>query len=191
MTTTETVLVKATPLMSVLAFMEENLPAQKNEAVLASLAEEFPEEVRKVRSKRILATERYPVMFLNRLIEGSAQALGEDPAAVGHRIGRRGAENAAGGILRLALIMVSMESLLRKLQPVWSQLYSHGRTSYELRDRNATIELHEFPIVSATQCARVTGMLEWFAEKAEKTATLRHTSCRARGELTCRWELRW
>ncbi|HET7707610.1 MAG TPA: hypothetical protein VFM36_16100 [Thermoanaerobaculia bacterium] len=185
------VMVKATPLLSVLAFMDENLAADAKESVLNGVAPEFPEEVRKVRERRIIASERFPVAFLNRLIEASAKSLNRSALEVSHRIGRMGAENASSGILKLALAMISMPSLLRKLEPVWSQLYTHGRTTNECRDKSATVELHDFPYVSATQCARVTGMFEWFAQKAERTAAVRHVSCRASRDPVCRWDISW
>lgn len=184
-------MVKATPLLSVLAFMDENLASDARDNVLTGAAGEFPEEIRKVREQRVIASDRFPVAFLNRLIEASAKALNKSPLEVSHRIGRLGAENASRGILRLALTMLSMPSLLRKLEPVWSQLYSHGRTTNECREKNATVELHDFPYVSATQCARVTGMFEWFAQKAERTATVRHVSCRASRDTVCRWDISW
>lgn len=185
------VMVKATPLLSVLAFMDETLAAEAKENVLTSVALEYPQEVRKVRDQRVIASDRFPVAFLNRLIEASAKASNKSPLEVSHRIGRMGAENASRGILRLALTMLSMPSLLRKLEPVWSQLYTHGRTTNECRERSATVELHDFPYVSATQCARVTGMFEWFAQKAERSAAVRHVSCRASRDPVCRWDISW
>ena len=68
------VMVKATPLLSVLAFMDENLAADAKESVLNGVAPEFPEEVRKVRERRIIASERFPVAFLTPLL---AAAFGE------------------------------------------------------------------------------------------------------------------
>lgn len=85
--------------------------------------------------------------------------------------------------------MVSVVSVV--VHPSRSTLYSHGRTTNECRERNASVELQDFPYISATQCARVTGMFEWFAQKAERTATVRHVSCRALRDPLCRWELNW
>lgn len=100
-------------------------------------------------------------------------------------------EEAVNGVLRLALNFISVPNLLRKLEPVWSQFYSHGRMTIDQKEKAATIELHEFPLVSATHCARVTGWFEWFAQKAEKSAAVRHSTCRARGDAQCRWEVIW
>jgi hypothetical protein len=188
---TPVVLVKATPLLTVLSFMDEYLDGTAKARVLDSVAGGFPEEIKKIREHRVIASDRFPVALLNHLIERSAEVLGEEPVELAHRIGRRGAESASGGILRLALTMLSMPSLLRKLEPVWTQLYTHGRTTNECHDKSATVELHDFPYVSATQCGRVTGMFEWFAQKAERTATVRHTSCRASRGTVCRWDLSW
>ena len=171
--------------------MDEKLAPAAKEEILTAASADFPDEVKKIRAGSILASERFPVALLNRMIEKTADVLRRPAIDVSHEIGRRGAENASNGVLRLALTLISMPSLLRKLQPVWQQLYSHGRTSYELGERRASVELHDFPYVSATQCARVTGMFEWFAQKAERHGAVRHVACRARGEAADRWEITW
>ena len=61
----------------------------------------------------------------------------------------------------------------------------------ELSLSAASAELRDFPLVSATFCARVTGWFAWFAEKAEKTAKVSHPTCRAKGDAVCRWRIDW
>lgn len=139
-----------------------------------------------------MASERVPVMFVNRLVELTAEELHEPAPRVAHRVGRRAAEEASNGVMRLAMTFLSIPNLLRKLPPVWSQLYSHGSMHFESGPGNvATMELTEYPLVSATGCARITGWLEWFAQRAEKSAVIAHKECRAEGGKTCRWDLRW
>jgi len=91
--------------------------------------------------------------------------------------------------MRLAMVLIP--NLLRKLVPVWSQISTHGTMSSHSEGSTATIELANFPILSQTGCARRTGWFEWFAQKAEKTATVRHSMCRVDGGEVCRWDLRW
>jgi hypothetical protein len=185
------VMVKGTPLMSIVSFMNKHLSPEAVERVLVAAAAGFPQEVAKVQGGLILASERFPVAFLNRLIEKIAEELNEPATELSHRLGRIGAESAAGGILKLALSFISMPNLLRKLEPVWQQLYTHGRTTNVSGDRDATVELHDLPYVSPIQCARVTGMFEWFAQRAESSAVVRHSACRARRDAVCRWEINW
>jgi hypothetical protein len=185
------VLVKTTPLRSVRAFLDEHLKPEAKERVIAKAAGEFPDHAQRLRERTLIATERVPVAMVNRLIELAAEELGEPPTQVAHRIGRRAADEAAKGILRLAMVMISIPSLLRKLAPVWTQLYSHGTMSSRADGKSAVVELADFPVVSATGCARITGWLEWFAEKAESGATIRHSSCTAKGDRICRWDLQW
>lgn len=184
------VLVKATPLRSVLSFLESNVPGGR-ETVLDRAAAEFPAEVARLRERTPLPSDRFPVVFVNRLIELGADELHRPATEVAHRLGRFAAEEAAGGILRLAMMMISIPSLLRKLGPVWKQLYSHGTMDSTSDGSTATVELHDFPVVSATGCARITGWFEWFAGRAEKSVVVRHSECRASGAMRCRWDLRW
>jgi hypothetical protein len=185
------VLVKASPLIALRSFMDEHLTPDGVERVLAKAGEEFPEEKARLGQRVMVASERVPVVFVNRLIELTAGELRESPAAVAHRVGRRAAEGASTGVMRLAMVLISIPNLLRKLAPVWSQLYTHGTMSSSSEGKTATVELTDFPVRSKTGCGRITGWFEWFAQKAEKTATVQHYPCRAESGPVCRWTLRW
>jgi hypothetical protein len=185
------VLIKATPLRSARAFIEGSISKEAMERVLSKTIADFPDQQERLRRHTIVASERVPVRMINRMIELAAEELKEPAPQLAHRIGRRGAEDAAGTILRLAMVMVSMPALLRKLSPVWTQLYSHGTMTSSVEGKEGLIELKGFPLVSATGCGRVTGFLEWFAEKGDRRATIRHTACTSKGAPSCQWELRW
>jgi hypothetical protein len=185
------VLIKATPLRSARTFLEESLSPEAMERVLSKTIADFPDQQERLRRRTIVASERVPVRMINRMIELGAEELKQPAPQLAHRIGRRGAEDAAGTILRLAMVMVSMPALLRKLSPVWTQLYSHGTMSSTIDGKQALVELKDFPLVSATGCGRVTGFLEWFSEKGDRHATIRHTACTSKGQPSCQWELRW
>ena len=192
MSSSRDVLVKSTPLRGVLAFMEKNLSPAAIENVFTKASVEFPEETNRAKARVIVASERFPVVFINRMIELVAGEMKEPVANVAHRMGRAAAENASTGILKLAMVLISMPSLLRKLQPVWAQLYTHGAMSSSSEGKTANIELRDFPVISATGCARITGWFEWFAQAAEKTAKVRHDSCRVDNESgICRWTITW
>lgn len=184
------VLVKAAPLRAVQGFLQDELTPDGRAGVLEKAAREFPLEVERM-GRPVIASDRFPVVFVNRLIELAAEERRQPATAIAHRIGRRGAEEASSGILRLAMVLISMESLFRKLSPVWSQLYTHGEMKVATSPRKATITLENFPVVSRTGCARITGWFEWFAQKAEKTATVTHAACRADGAKECRWDATW
>ena len=185
------VTLKSTLFLAIRDYLCQRMPQSSFDALVAGLSTEFPDDVRRLADGRILASDRFSVRFGTAVIERAAAALHEPAAAIAHAIGRRGAEAATGGVLRFVFALMSMGSFLTKIQPVWSQMYSHGRTSYEMSGKSATVELHDFPFVSATNCARITGSLEWFAQKAERSAVLRHISCRSNGEPACRWGVTW
>lgn len=185
------VLVKATPLRSLLAVMTEALGEGGKTRVFDRAAKEFPAETARVRQQTLIASDRFPVVFVNRLIELTADELHEAPTAVAHRVGRRGAQDASTGVMRLAMTLLSIPSLLRKLGPVWSQMYTHGSMENSFGDKTGVVELKNFPVVSKTGCARVTGTLEWFGEQAEKNFRITHLECRATGAPECRWQIRW
>jgi hypothetical protein len=185
------VLVKASPLIALRSFMSELLPPERLERVWSKAGEEFPEEKARLDRRTIVASERIRVLFVNRLIELTADEMGEPATDVAHRVGRRAAEGASTGVMRLAMVLISIPNLLRKLAPVWSQLYTHGTMSVRSTDETATIELSDFPVRSTIGCARITGWFEWFAQKAEKAATVQHDPCRAENGAVCRWDVRW
>lgn len=185
------VTVKATPLKAVLAFMDRELDAPARDRVIESVRNDYPDEVRRIRERAIIMSERVPVSFVNRLIEATAAEIRQPAPLVAHRIGRAGAEDAAGGMLRLALAVISIPNLLLKLGPIWKQINSHGTMTNKSDKNSALLELTDYPLVSATGCARVTGFFEWFAQRAEKTATINHYECRARGGALCRWKIQW
>lgn len=184
------VLVKATPLRAVQGFLQDELLTDARARVFEKAGREFPAEAERL-TKPVIASDQFPVVFVNRLIELAADELRQPATTIAHRIGRRGAEEASSGILRLAMVLISMESLLRKLRPVWSQLYTHGEMTVETAPHKATIVLDKFPVISKTGCARITGWFEWFSQKAEKTSTVTHAACRADGARECRWETTW
>lgn len=185
------VLIKASPLRSVLDFMNTQLNAEGRTRVLDRAAVEFPAETARVRKSMPIASDRFQVVFLNRVMELVADELHQPQTVVAHRIGRQAAKDASTGVMRLAMTLLSIPALLRKLSPVWSQMYSHGVMKNEFHEKSATVELQDFPIASKAGCARITGTLEWFGEQAEKNFHILHTECRANGAPTCRWQLRW
>lgn len=186
-----TVLVKAAPLLALRSFMDQHLSRDGAERALTRAGEEFPEEKARLAQRVMVASERIPVVLVNRLIELTADELHEPAVAVAHRLGRFAADSASTGVMRLAMVLISIPNLLRKLAPVWSQMYTHGTISSRSEGNTATIELTDFPVRSKTGCARITGWFEWFAQKAEKTATVQHYPCRAENGPVCRWNLRW
>ena len=186
----EVVLVKASPLRALLHFMDDHLTPQGRDRALQRASAEFPVET-SLRGHMPVATERVPVLLVNRLIELTAEEMREPAPVVAHRLGRVAAEEASTGVMRLAMILISIPNLLRKLAPVWSQVYTHGKVTSACTEREANVELTDFPIASATGCARITGWFEWFAERAEKTARVRHVECRSSGASVCRWQITW
>lgn len=184
------VLIKASPLRSLLAQMTTELGEAGKMRILDRAAREFPEDVSRLQQPMI-ASDRFPVVLLNRLMELMADELREPHAVVAHRVGRRGAQDASTGVMRLLMTLLSIPSLLRKLGPVWTQMYTHGSTENSFGDRSGVVALKDFPVVSKTGCARVTGTFEWFGEQAEKSFRITHSDCRAHGAPECRWQFRW
>lgn len=186
----ETVLIKASPLRSLLALMTAELGEAGKTRILDRASREYPAEVTRIQ-QTVIASDRFPVVFLNRLIELVADELHQPLATVAHRVGRRSAEDASTGVMRLAMTLISMPSLLRKLGPIWTQMYTHGSMEHTLGDRSAAVVLKNFPVASKTNCARVTGTFEWFGSKAEKNFRITHDECRANGGAECRWQMHW
>jgi hypothetical protein len=182
---------KATPFLAIVHYMNDRLPPAGRERVLARLSTAFPAEVHRVSQEKILATEWFQLRFATELIEEIAAEIGEPSTRVAYTIGSRGAEAATGTVLRFVFALISMPSYIGKIQAVWSKFYSQGRITHEVADRSAVVHLSDFPFVSAVNCARVTGSLEWFGKRAERTAVVRHSACRAKGDGECAWSVTW
>lgn len=176
---------------SLLSLITEELGEPAKVRILERAARDFPTEAARLLQHTPIASDRFQVVFLNRLIELTADELHEPYTTVAHRVGRRGAQDASTGVMRLAMTLLSIPSLLRRLGPVWTQMYTHGSMKNTFGERSGVVELENFPVVSKTGCARVTGTLEWFGEKAEKDFRITHAECRATGAAQCRWQLRW
>jgi hypothetical protein len=183
---------KATPFRALRGFMDAHLDATARERVLRTAAAEFPSSIALLGDRPPLVSERVPVVLLNRLVELTAGEMKQPSISIAHRVGRESAREASSGVLRLAMVLISIPNLLRKVAPTWAQMYSHGKMTQVAEGRTATLELTDFPIESPVNCARVTGTLEWFAQQAEKNAVVRHVLCRSNdGGDVCRWDVRW
>ncbi|HVT05414.1 MAG TPA: hypothetical protein VHL58_18795 [Thermoanaerobaculia bacterium] len=184
--------VKATPFRAMRKFMESELTPPQRESVLAQLSSEFPEYAARMRGGTIMASDRLPLVMVNRLTELLAKTVGQPLEEFAKRAGALGAEEAVNTVLKIMISFFSPQRMLDKTPTIWKTLYSHGDLLVEHTDTTATVELKNLPTQSIAGCGRITGWFEWLAMKTgAKDVNVNHLECRARGGTRCIWKLVW
>ncbi len=179
--------IKATPVNGVAQFVEQELEPDE----VVRLKETFSPEERKLFTGKLLASQEVPVSLVNRYTREAALIKGEDVESFGRRAGRFGAELGMKTVYKFLVMVVSMETILKKSQTIFSRIYNSGELTFDIGPGNATAYLRDFP-AEEVGCARLSGWLEHLGSAAKVTSIdVRHVSCRARGEKECRWELKW
>ncbi|MGA7617597.1 MAG: hypothetical protein WBX15_20720 [Thermoanaerobaculia bacterium] len=179
--------VKASPVKSLIQFVDSELSPGEKEAALASLPPQYAERIR----SHLLASDVVPVDLVNRLTEAAAAAKHESVDTFAYRAGRAAAMDATR-IYRFLLIVTSPLTLLSKSASVWKTLYNRGDLRVEeKRDGFARLRLHDFPS-EPSGCARTTGWIERLAElTGAKAVRVEQTRCHAREGGDCEWEIHW
>jgi len=183
-----TVTVKGSPVRSLQKFIDSDLTPEQRDAVFRSLPPEYATRFR----SPILATETIPVHMLNRLTEEAAKAKGEPVESFARRAGREAASDAIKGIYRFFALVMTPQALLGKASQMWSSLYNRGELKIENQTNgSARIRLMNFPS-EMPGCSRITGWIERMAElTGAKDVRVEQTTCFAKGQPNCEWNLKW
>jgi uncharacterized protein (TIGR02265 family) len=184
----DSVTVKASPVRSLLKFIEIELTPSQCDAVLDVLPAYYAARLR----SPILPTETIPVHVLNQLTEEAAKAKGEPVEQFGRRAGREAAAEAVKGIYRFFAMVLTPTALLAKASQMWRALYNRGQLQVaDQTEHGATIKLIDFPSEVAG-CSRTTGWIERLAELAGgKNVRIQQTQCYAKGAPHCEWSITW
>lgn len=179
--------VKATPVNGLARFVREELTEAQLEKVLAR----FDENERQYFTGSVLAHEMIPVTVVNRFTQLAADELGEPVKSFGRRAGAYGAKLGLKTVFRFLMVMMTVETVLRKAAFTWTRIYDTGRMESLARDNSATIFLHDFPS-EVPGCARITGWIDHIGTAAgARNLQVEHAECKAEGGERCRWEATW
>ena len=179
--------IKATPVNGVVQFIRRELTPAELEKVTSQFA---PDEM-KYFTGSVLASEEIPVVLVNRFTRAAAEAKGESVESFGRRAGRFGAELGMKTVYKFLMLVMSVETILRKAQTIFSRVYNGGTFTVDASDKSAIFHLSDFPS-EEVGCARLSGWMEKLGEAAGATnLKVRHDECMAKGAKECRWDLSW
>lgn len=178
---------KGTPINGLVEFVKTELNPQQFEDVIARV----PAEHKKYFTGHVLAHELVPVTIVNTFTEYAAEAKKEPLKSFAKRAGRYGAEIGLKTVYKFILLVLSVDSVLKKAPLMWTRVYDGGVIAVESGDGTATITVTEFPSHQAV-CGRITGWFEVIGERAgAKGMRVVHDSCVAEGGKVCHWKFTW
>jgi hypothetical protein len=180
------VMVKAVPVNGLADFVSNDLPASKLQQVLSKLGEEA-----KFFSGHLLAHDQVPLTAVNRFTTFAAIEKGEPVKQFARRAGRYGADLGLKTVYKFIMLMMSVESVLKKAPFMWTRVYDSGRMDVESSKGQAKIHVHDF-IGDPAGCGRITGWFEVIGERAgAKNLRVAHSKCMAEAADECLWDFRW
>ncbi len=178
---------KAVPVNGLVTFVQSELSTDQFHAAIESL----PPEERGWFTGHLLAHQQIPYSAVNRFNEAAAAQKGEPLETFATRAGRFGAEQGIKTVYKFVMMVMSIESVLRKAPLMWSRVYDGGTMIVEPGDRSARIHVTDFPSEVAG-CSRATGWFAVIGERAgAKNIKVDHAVCAARGDHECRWDFTW
>jgi len=179
--------VKATPVNSLIAFVEGELDIERVESIRAS----FSEDERQFLSGHMLAHEMAPLDIINQFCVRAAEQKKEPVREFARRAGRFGAEQGINSVYRFVMIVLSPQAVLKQAPLMWSRVYDAGKLVVNSTDNSAELRLASFPSHVAG-CARITGWFEVLGAKAgARNLAVSHTACIAEGKSECIWKVDW
>lgn len=179
--------VKAVPVNGLCEFVKRELTPEQYERAVASVG---PENARYLRG-HMLAHEQVPLAIVNDFTTAAAHQKGEPVKQFARRAGRYGGELGLKSVYKFMMMLMSIESVLKKAPFMWSRVYDRGDIVVEPGDRTAKITVRNFPGNHAG-CGRITGWFEVIGEKAgAKNLRLHHTRCMADGAPECVWDFKY
>lgn len=184
---TSEVTVKAVPVNGLCEFVSKELTPAQYEKVISS----FPPEYARYLRGHILAHESVPLSIVDEFTAKAAAEKGEPLKQFGRRAGRYGAELGLKSVYKFMMMLMSIESVLKKAPFMWSRVYDSGVMKVTTGKNTARITVEEFPGEPAV-CSRITGWFEVIGEKAgAKDLRTIHTSCVGEGGSLCSWDFTW
>jgi hypothetical protein len=182
-----TIHIKGTPINGLLDFVKSELTPEQLQSVIASM----PEGEQKYWKSYVLAHELVPLDAANRFTHAAAAAKGEPVKAFAIRAGRFGADLGIKTVYKFVLMVMSVESVLKKAPFMWSRVYDGGKLDVQAAANSATITITEFPADVAV-CGRITGWFELIGERSgAKNIDVSHRPCVAEAGAKCVWNFKW
>jgi hypothetical protein len=181
---------KGTSVAAIVRFVNENW----GDAGLLRLAGAIrdPDIVPIVEGK-VLAGSWYPFAYFTELLDTAESLFGGGIDDFSRREGASCADYDLRGVYRVFVRFTSIDFVIERSGKVWRQYYDSGDlVILETESRHVAFELREFAAPHRGHCGTVLGWSERAAELSG-VAEVRgaHSSCRARGDHRCVFEIGW
>jgi hypothetical protein len=180
---------KGSAYLSTLAFIDGQSGAATRERVLARLQSDD----RALLSGMLLPIAWYPLAPFPRLLRAMEAELGRGDFALITERGRWAAVHDMTTVHKLLLKLVNTQWLVEKGMRLWPNFHSTGRWEASPDgDHGARAVLTDLGVVDEAICATLKGwLLGLLGLTGAKNATTQHTTCRARGDTSCTWQMSW
>jgi predicted hydrocarbon binding protein len=176
--------------LSTFAFMEHRFGPAAKDAVMRRLSDAD----RELLSGILLPITWYPLAPFGRLLRAMDGELGRGDFTLVSERGEWTATRDLHTLRRAVLKFVSIPWVIQKGASLWHQFHDTGRWEVRQMDpEHAIAELHDLGVVDEAICASIGGWILGLAKLSGdgKVVDLRHTTCRAKGDAACVYELRW
>jgi predicted hydrocarbon binding protein len=176
--------------VSTFAFIEHRFGADAKGAVLRRLSEAD----RDLLGGIVLPITWYPLAPFGRLLRVMDGELGKGDFSLITERGQWTATRDLHTLRKAILKFVSIPWVISKGASLWPQFHDTGRWEVrQMDDDHAVAELHDLGVVDDAICASIKGWIQGLASLSAgiKKVEVRHTTCRAKGESVCVYEVKW
>jgi predicted hydrocarbon binding protein len=180
---------KGSMFLSTFAFIEDRFGPQARERVLRHLTA----AERDVLSGLVLPITWYPLPLFGRLLRAMDAEVGRGDFALVAERGEWTATRDLKTLRRAVLKLVTIPWIITKGAGLWHQFHDTGRWEVRQSDpASAVAELHDLGYVDEAICASVRGWIIGLSKlSGARKVDVRHTTCRAHGDVACVFEVRW
>ncbi len=184
----DNVMVRGTPVLGLLHFIEKELTPEQKRAVCAQVPAPWGERFAK---GGVIASDRIPLSAVNAVCALAAKARGEDVVRFAERAGLFGAREGIGTVFKPFFYILSVANALSIAPLMWSRIYDSGHMRVDSRSNSAEIRVTEYPGDPAG-CGRVSGWFRYIGElSGAKNLVVNHDVCTAKGAESDVWAFRW
>ena len=181
---------KGSAYLSTFAFIETKFGAEAKERVIARLSED---DRAMLTDGLMLPIRWYPLAPFPRLLRAMEAELGRGDLTLVTDRGVWTAIHDMKTVHKVLLKLVTPNWIIEKAMRLWPNFHTSGRwEAKRLGDNGARATLHDLGVVDEAMCATLKGWILGLLQLAGiKKANVDHTSCRARGDSHCVYEVSW
>jgi hypothetical protein len=175
--------------LSTFAFMDHRFGPAAKGAVMARLT---PAD-REVLSGIVLPITWYPLPPFGRLLRVMDGELGKGDFSLVVERGEWTATRDLHTLRKAFLKLVTIPWIIQKGASLWPKFHDTGRWEVRHGDGDHAIaELHDLGVVDEAVCASIRGWIIGLAKlSGTRKVEVRQTTCRAKGDSACVFEVRW